>query len=222
MLSEPAVQDLLRTAGDLSGLVLELTEHLPFGDLDELSGLLAPWRAAGASVALDDAGSGYAGLQQLSVLRPEVVKLDHSLVSGVDRDPVKLALAELLGSFSGRLDAWLLAEGVERREELDVLAGLGVPLVQSFLLGRPAPDMAELSVDLSCHLLGHADSRAGRDRVEDGGVAVRTALLRVPATETVADAVARTRRRTTASPRSRPSSSSRSSRTSAPCSRPHQ
>lgn len=175
LLAEPAVEALLREAGDLTGVVLELTEHVPFGDLDELSALLAPWRAAGASIALDDAGSGYAGLQQLAVLRPDVVKLDLSLVAGIDRDPVKLALAELLGSFAGRLDAWLLAEGVERREELDVLAGLGVPLAQGYLLGTPEPGMVELSVELAGHLLGFADSRGGLDRVSSLVETVSTA-----------------------------------------------
>ena len=68
---------------------------------------------AGALIALDDAGSGYSGLQQLAALRPQVVKLDRALVSDADTDPVRVALAEMLGEFAGRIDAWLLAEGIE-------------------------------------------------------------------------------------------------------------
>ena len=157
--------DVLHDVGDLRGMVLELTEHVPFGDLEQLKALLAPWRAAGAGIALDDTGNGYAGLQQIATLRPDVVKLDRALVSCIDRDPARLALAELLGTFADRVDAWLLAEGVERREELDVLAGLGVPLAQGFLLGRPAPEPVELRVELAAHLLGYALNRAGADRV---------------------------------------------------------
>jgi EAL domain-containing protein (putative c-di-GMP-specific phosphodiesterase class I) len=165
LLATPALREVLAGAGDLTGLVLELTEHEPFDDLDALLAALAPWRAAGASVALDDAGTGYSGLRQLAHLRPDLVKLDRSLVSGIDGDLVKQALAESLGAFAGRLDAWLLAEGVERREELDVLAGLGVPLAQGHLLGRPADAPAELGVELACHLLGYADRRAAADGV---------------------------------------------------------
>lgn len=164
VLGSPALDRVLAGAGDLGGLVLELTETEPFDDLDALAAALAPWRAAGAAVALDDAGTGYAGLRQLSHLRPELVKLDRSLVAGIDRDPVKQALAETLGAFTGRLDAWLLAEGVERTEELDVVAALGIPLAQGFALGRPAAEPVELEASLARRLRGFADRRTG-DRV---------------------------------------------------------
>ena len=75
-------------------------------------------RDRGALIALDDAGSGYSGLQQLAALRPQVVKLDRALVSDADTDPVRVALAEMLGEFAGRIDAWLLAEGIETQAEL--------------------------------------------------------------------------------------------------------
>lgn len=165
VLDAPRLLRVLADAGDLTGVVLELTEHQPFDDLDAVVEALAPWRAAGAAIALDDAGTGYSGLQQLSRLRPDIVKLDHSLVAGIDHDPVKQALAETLGAFTGRLDCWLLAEGVQRREELDVLAALGLPLGQGYLLGRPAEEPAELALELSCHLLGYADRRRGQDHV---------------------------------------------------------
>jgi EAL domain-containing protein (putative c-di-GMP-specific phosphodiesterase class I) len=165
VLDAPPLLAVLARASDLTGVVLELTEHEPFGDLDAVAASLAPWREAGAAIALDDAGAGYAGLQQLGVLRPQLVKLDRSLVTGIDRDPVKQALTESLGAVVGRLDAWLLAEGVERQEELDLLAGLGVPLAQGHLLGRPAPGPAELGVALACHLLGYADRRGEGERV---------------------------------------------------------
>lgn len=165
LLSTPALQQVLADAGSLTGVVLELTETEPFDDLDALSRTLEPWRAAGAAIALDDAGSGYAGLQQISHLRPQLVKVDRSLVAGIDRDPVKQALVETLGVLTGRLDSLLLAEGIERRAELDVVAALGVPLGQGYLLGQPRPAPAELGLDLSCHLLGYADRRAGEDRV---------------------------------------------------------
>jgi EAL domain-containing protein (putative c-di-GMP-specific phosphodiesterase class I) len=122
---------------DLRGVVVELTEHVPYGTDPLLLRQIATLRAAGAMIALDDAGSGYSGLQQLLAIRPEIVKLDRALIAGADQDEAKLALIRRLGEFSGQLDAWLLAEGVETVGELNAFSRLGVPLVQGWLLGRP-------------------------------------------------------------------------------------
>jgi hypothetical protein len=74
-----------------------------------------------------------------------VVKLDRALVSDADADPVRVALAEMLGEFAGRIDAWLLAEGLETAAELAAFARLGVPLGQGWLLGRPASTFLPLA-----------------------------------------------------------------------------
>jgi hypothetical protein len=125
--------------------VVELTGHTPVEDLPALREQTAALRARGALIAVDAAGSGCSGLQQLAELRPQLVTLDRSLVAGVDTDPVRLALAEMVGAFAGRIDASLLAEGVETTGELAALARLGVPLVQGWLLARPAPGFAPLT-----------------------------------------------------------------------------
>ncbi|SDQ46931.1 EAL domain-containing protein [Quadrisphaera sp. DSM 44207] len=138
------VEDLAARRGGLQRLVVELTEHVPYTDLPRVREGVARVRELGAMVALDDAGTGYSGLLQLAQLRPDIVKVDRALVSSLDTDPVKAALVELLGSYAGRLDAWLLAEGVETEGELTALVGLGIPLAQGYLLGRPAPVMAAL------------------------------------------------------------------------------
>lgn len=125
----------------LERVVLELTEHSAVDDCAAVARLLEPWREAGAKVAIDDAGSGYAGLQWLTTLSPDLVKLDRSLVDHLDEDEVKAALVEMLGDFADRIDAWVLAEGVERLAELDVLARLGVPLAQGYLFRRPTLEL---------------------------------------------------------------------------------
>jgi EAL domain-containing protein (putative c-di-GMP-specific phosphodiesterase class I) len=152
LLTRPELADLLLAADDLTGLVLELTEHVAVEDTEPLVALLDQLRAAGASVALDDAGSGYSGLQQLAQFRPDFVKLDRALVDHADRDEAKLALAELLGSYAGRLDAWLLVEGIERPEELEAFVRLGVPLAQGFLLAKPGPGWAPLAPEVAAVL----------------------------------------------------------------------
>lgn len=145
LLGSAPVQEAFATRPALHRVVVELTEHTPVHDLAALRRQTDELRARGALIALDDAGSGYSGLQQLAVLRPQVVKLDRALVSDADTDPVRVALAEMLGEFAGRIDAWLLAEGIETPAELAAFARLGVPLAQGWLLGRPTPDFAPLA-----------------------------------------------------------------------------
>ncbi len=152
LLTEPELADLLLDAGDLAPLILELTEHQDVADLRPLLAVQDALRDRGALIALDDAGSGYSGLQQLTSLRPQLIKLDRALVADVDQDPVKLALAQLLGDFGARIDAWLLAEGVETWEEMEAFSRLGVPLAQGFLLGRPAPPWATLDPEIGARL----------------------------------------------------------------------
>src|SRR3954466_10876650 len=145
LLGSAPVRDALGTRPDLHRVVVELTEHTPVDDLELLRRQCDELRRRGALIALDDAGSGYSGLQQLAALRPQVVKLDRALVSDADTDPVRVALAEMLGEFAGRIDAWLLAEGIETAAELAAFAQLGVPLAQGWLLGRPTKDFVPLS-----------------------------------------------------------------------------
>ena len=139
-LAQPLVQAEL--PADLSSIVIELTEHELFGAEDELSVRLAELRARGARIALDDAGAGYAGLQHVVRIRPEIIKLDRSLVRGVDSDAERLALIESFAAFSSRTGALLCAEGIETDEELAVLVDARVDLGQGYRLGRPGPPWA--------------------------------------------------------------------------------
>jgi len=137
-LNDVGLVDLFTAAGSLEGVVIELTEHSVIDDYDAIVELLKPFRAAGAKIAIDDAGSGYAGLQWLHALSPDFVKIDRALIDHVDEDEIKTALVEMLGAMADRIDAWVIAEGVERASELDVLMRMGVPLVQGYLLARPS------------------------------------------------------------------------------------
>ena len=89
-------------------------------------------------LAVDDAGSGYAGLRQLVRLRPDLIKLDRSLVTGVHADPTKSALIESFVRFGSSIDAAVCAEGVEEVDDLRALAELDVTFAQGYAVGRPA------------------------------------------------------------------------------------
>ena len=140
-------------ASALDRVIIELTEHSAIDDYEEIASLLTPLRAAGAKVAIDDAGSGYAGLQWLMALSPDLVKIDQKLITHIDEDEIKTALVEMLGSFADRIDAWVLAEGVERRAELDVILRLGIPLAQGYLFGRPTVELwPSIEPDTHAHM----------------------------------------------------------------------
>src|SRR6478609_1975589 len=140
LLSTP-VADVFAHAGDLRGVVVEITEQTAVDNYGALSDAIAPVRAAGALLAVDDAGAGFASLKHITVLRPDFVKVDRDLVAGIDADETKAAVVEALGMFTSRLDSWLVAEGVETIAELDRLLSLHVPLAQGYGLGRPQPAM---------------------------------------------------------------------------------
>ena len=125
--------------GDRSRIVVELTEHDPVVDYERLQEALGVLRSSGVRLAIDDAGAGYANFQHILRLRPDFIKLDLGLTRGIDGDPVRRALAAALVRFGQEIGALLIAEGVERREELVALSDLGFAAAQGYLLGRPAP-----------------------------------------------------------------------------------
>jgi EAL domain-containing protein (putative c-di-GMP-specific phosphodiesterase class I) len=127
-------------------LVLELTEHVQVEDYDLLNAVAARFRRAGARIAVDDTGAGFAGFRHLLALGPDIVKLDLSLTHGIDSDPVRRALASALVRFTADTGTHLVAEGVETAAELATLRELGVPWAQGYHLARPAP-IGDVSFD---------------------------------------------------------------------------
>lgn len=116
-------------------VVLELTERL--ADLSRLKTALAHWRRLGYRIAIDDVGSGYSGLLTLAEIRPQFIKLDMSIIRGVDQDPVRAALVRAMTQFAREVGAYVVAEGIETGKELAILQALGVDYGQGFYLARP-------------------------------------------------------------------------------------
>lgn len=164
-LASPEIATALAVPPDLTGVVIELTEHGDAAATPGVRDLLADLRARGALVALDDAGAGYAGLAALLTIRPDILKIDRLLVQDVDRDPAKRATVELLGGLASTLDSWVVAEGVERAEELDTLLTLGVPLAQGWLLGVPSDQQWAELPPLLASRLRRLTTRAARPSV---------------------------------------------------------
>jgi len=120
-------------------LVLEVTERAAILDLDHFRKKLAALRDFGAKIAIDDLGSGYSALNLVAELNPDFIKLDMTLIRGVDESPVRQNLLRNMVAFANDLGALVVAEGVETRGELEVLRDLGCQLVQGYYLSVPAP-----------------------------------------------------------------------------------
>jgi EAL domain-containing protein (putative c-di-GMP-specific phosphodiesterase class I) len=157
-LGEPPIQEVLTRPTGLHNLIVELTEHTPAED-ESLGLVLAMLRERGAMFAIDDVGSGYSGLARISALRPEFVKIDRALVAGLHREPAAREMVEMLGAVANRIDAWVVAEGIEEQGELEALMAIGVPLGQGYRLARPERAMVGPELPLSAWIRGNGPER---------------------------------------------------------------
>lgn len=123
----------------LHRLMLEVTEHTSIVDYTQIAAILDPLRQSGLRLAVDDAGAGYASFRHILKLKPDVIKLDRSLITNVDSDSDCCAMAAALIRFAEETGSKVIAEGVETDAELAVLRGLRVTKAQGFLLGMPQP-----------------------------------------------------------------------------------
>ena len=118
-------------------VVLEITERSAIEDFSTFRDALDHYRNQGYLIALDDVGAGYSSLQSVAELHPDFLKVDRSLIQGVNADPIKWALLETFVTFSKRIGCRIIAEGVETAEEMRTVVQLGVDYVQGFLVARP-------------------------------------------------------------------------------------
>jgi len=123
----------------LDDLVIEITENQAIADDEQVSATLMALRARGARLAIDDTGSGYAGLTQVLRLAPDIIKLDRALIEGVADDPVKAALIASFVRYAHDIGATVCAEGIETMADLTRLADLDVAYGQGYGIARPAP-----------------------------------------------------------------------------------
>lgn len=141
-IADPRFAEVMEQAGDLREVVLEVTEHAPVEQYARLLKLLAPLRAAGMRLAVDDVGAGYASFRHVLHLRPDIVKIDRSLVSGIADDPARRAIAGNVILLGLDLRAAVVAEGVDNPRDLDVLESIGADMAQGYLYARPSSDPA--------------------------------------------------------------------------------
>lgn len=124
-----------------SHVVLEITERAALDDLTETKLRASELRGRGYRLAIDDLGAGYAGLTSFATFEPEVVKLDMTLIRGIESSPVKRQVVDSVTRLCRDLDMRVIAEGIETRPELATILDLGCDFLQGYLLGRPSSSL---------------------------------------------------------------------------------
>ena len=143
---------VVRSAGLVpEQIILEITEQEAFCDAEAMGSAVALARDQGFAVAIDDLGAGFAGLMRLLICRPDVIKLDLSLVRGVASDAYQRHLVHALGEFARRVRARVVAEGVETSQDLETLVSLGVCHAQGFFFGAPEATLRPLDPQGAAH-----------------------------------------------------------------------
>ena len=120
-----------------SRVVLEITERAAIADITDARHRTAELRRRGFKIAIDDLGAGYAGLTSFATFEPEIVKLDMSLVRGIESSTVKRLIVGRIAGLCHDLQMRVVAEGIETHAELACMLDLGCEYLQGYLLGHP-------------------------------------------------------------------------------------
>lgn len=146
--SHGSTLELLEEAGlTPENIVFEITERHSINEFALFHRTLDHYRSQGYLVAVDDAGAGYSGLTSVAQIRPEFIKIDMSLIQGIDKDPVKRALIETFVTFADKIGSKIIAEGIESQAQASCLIDIGVHYGQGFYLAKPAAPKPPLSLD---------------------------------------------------------------------------
>jgi EAL domain-containing protein (putative c-di-GMP-specific phosphodiesterase class I) len=136
-------EELFRTDAPLSAhaarVVLEVTERSTLDDVQDVRDRVRRLRDLGYRIAIDDLGAGYSGLASFAALEPDIVKLDISLIRGIDKSPMRQRIVGTMAALCSEMQIRVIAEGVECAEEKDTAQRLGCDLLQGYFFGRPGP-----------------------------------------------------------------------------------
>lgn len=120
-------------------VVIEVTERSAIRDYRMFRNTLQHLKTMGFRIAIDDCGSGYATLEAVAELQPDYLKVGHSLFHGIESNPVRTRLVDLVARVAESIGAETIAEAIETNEQLRICRELGIQRGQGFLFARPAP-----------------------------------------------------------------------------------
>ena len=126
-----------RTRFPTDRLTFEVVENEALNDEKHLMNIFAEYRRQGFQVALDDFATGYSGLFRLASLRPDIIKIDRSLVANCDRDRTRMAIVASILALGREIGIKVVVEGMERLEEVEALRAAGARFMQGFYFAKP-------------------------------------------------------------------------------------
>lgn len=131
-----------------SNVVFEITERSSINDFAAVKNVLGHYRSQGYQIAIDDVGAGYSSLQSIVELRPDFIKVDRSIIRHIDQDEMKEHTLYTLQQLADKMGISVIAEGIEREEELSKVRQMGILYGQGYLLGKPsAPSAGDRRTD---------------------------------------------------------------------------
>lgn len=158
---------------DPKRIIFEITESEAINHLADFIKTIDNYKEQDYRVAIDDAGAGYSGLNLISDIHPNYIKLDMKLIRNIDSDRTKQSLVQCLNEFSAHTETALIAEGIETREELLTLIEIGVQYGQGFFIQKPngilnsiSKDVVEIIMEENANKRKLLDNRVLDDRIE--------------------------------------------------------
>ncbi|MGN0436594.1 MAG: EAL domain-containing protein [Wujia sp.] len=149
-------------------IVFEVTERSDFENCEKIRKILKHYESQGYEVALDDLGAGYSGLNRLQNIQPKYVKIDYELIHDIHKDKSKRSLIRMLVHYCDSMGYELIAEGIEKEEELECLINNGVLLGQGYLLGRPEKSFEDVSQKIKNKILHYQkDNKNKKNNIGD-------------------------------------------------------
>ena len=122
----------------LERIIFEVTEVEEVRDHNHLRNIMKEYQSHGLRVAIDDFGAGHSGLSLLSEFQPDIIKIDRALVREIDQRPASRAIVRSIVEVCRDLNIAVMAEGIERKGEMEALCDLSIILMQGFFFARPA------------------------------------------------------------------------------------
>lgn len=129
-------------------VIFEITERNVIMDMIGFKATIDHYKSQDYKIAIDDAGAGYSGLNLISDVNPNYIKLDMKMIRNVNEDGLKFALVKGMVEFSKVSNIFLIAEGIETYEELDTIVNLGVQYGQGYFIQKPDADVREISLEV--------------------------------------------------------------------------
>jgi EAL domain-containing protein (putative c-di-GMP-specific phosphodiesterase class I) len=122
----------------LERIIFEITEVEQVRSHDHLRNIMTEYQRFGLRVAIDDFGAGHSGLTLLSIFQPDIIKIDQALIHDIDQRPASRSIVRSLVQICTDLNIRIIAEGIERKQEMQALCDLGIHLMQGFYFAPPA------------------------------------------------------------------------------------